>query len=325
MKCWLEDSFHSTLPIAGSFSIGRMPGNDLLLDDPEVSRRHALIHAQSGSAHWLVDLGSRNGVFVNGHRIRQPIQLDDHSHLKIASHTFVFRALRTADDDAAVETLFDRKDQGAHFPAWVLAADIAKFSGLSQTVPTRELAQLVGKWFLAANQIVEQHHGTFTAYRGDGFLAHWPDEPGLGAEVAGTLAALKRLQMAQKVQCCVAVHLGHIKVATRLSNPAEQLTGSTVNFAQRLARLAAEQRQFCLVSTAVAAQIGPALGLAAHGRHVVHGFEGHYPLHTFWPEGGDYVPQTALGMSRTMVAMPQPLTGGETVAAGLFLPVPAMQ
>jgi pSer/pThr/pTyr-binding forkhead associated (FHA) protein len=45
--------------------IGRMPGCDVQLDDPSVSRRHARISKASNG--WLVeDLGSTNGVVVNG-------------------------------------------------------------------------------------------------------------------------------------------------------------------------------------------------------------------------------------------------------------------
>jgi Nif-specific regulatory protein len=42
-----------------------MPGCDVQLDDPSVSRRHARI--SRANAGWLIeDLGSTNGVTVNG-------------------------------------------------------------------------------------------------------------------------------------------------------------------------------------------------------------------------------------------------------------------
>ena len=47
--------------------IGRAPGCDIHLDDPLVSRRHArVISSEVGTA--IQDLGSSNGVFVNGRR-----------------------------------------------------------------------------------------------------------------------------------------------------------------------------------------------------------------------------------------------------------------
>jgi pSer/pThr/pTyr-binding forkhead associated (FHA) protein len=40
------------------------------LDDPNVSRRHAELRREGGA--WVVaDLGSTNGVKINGHRVAQ--------------------------------------------------------------------------------------------------------------------------------------------------------------------------------------------------------------------------------------------------------------
>lgn len=49
--------------------IGRSANADLRLDDPSVSRRHALIVAEPGRALRVLDDRSLNGVFVNGRRI----------------------------------------------------------------------------------------------------------------------------------------------------------------------------------------------------------------------------------------------------------------
>jgi hypothetical protein len=46
--------------------IGRSPTADLRIDDPSVSRRHALIVAEPGKPLRVLDDRSLNGVFVNG-------------------------------------------------------------------------------------------------------------------------------------------------------------------------------------------------------------------------------------------------------------------
>jgi pSer/pThr/pTyr-binding forkhead associated (FHA) protein len=51
------------------FTVGRDPGNDIILRDPKVSRHHAEIVFERGF-FVLHDLASANGPFVNGKKIR---------------------------------------------------------------------------------------------------------------------------------------------------------------------------------------------------------------------------------------------------------------
>jgi predicted component of type VI protein secretion system len=62
----------------GTFAVGRNASCQLSLDDPLVSRRHAIFEVGPHGV-TVEDLGSRNGVIVNGHRIdaRVSIQVGD--------------------------------------------------------------------------------------------------------------------------------------------------------------------------------------------------------------------------------------------------------
>ncbi|MBK5259831.1 MAG: FHA domain-containing protein [Thermoanaerobaculia bacterium] len=51
------------------FTVGRDPGNDIILRDPKVSRHHAEIVFERGF-FVLHDLASANGTYVNSKRIR---------------------------------------------------------------------------------------------------------------------------------------------------------------------------------------------------------------------------------------------------------------
>jgi pSer/pThr/pTyr-binding forkhead associated (FHA) protein len=55
----------------GEATIGRDITNAIVINDAEVSRRHARLSPQAGG-YVLEDLGSTNGTFVNGQRLMGP-------------------------------------------------------------------------------------------------------------------------------------------------------------------------------------------------------------------------------------------------------------
>src|SRR6185436_6684469 len=52
-------------------TIGRDSANEIVINDAEISRRHARLTYQGGK-YVLEDLGSTNGTFVNGQRLAGP-------------------------------------------------------------------------------------------------------------------------------------------------------------------------------------------------------------------------------------------------------------
>lgn len=64
------DAVENELRLAGRpVRIGRDTRNDIVLDDKSVSRFHAEVRAE-GNAYFIVDLKSRNGVWVNGQQAK---------------------------------------------------------------------------------------------------------------------------------------------------------------------------------------------------------------------------------------------------------------
>lgn len=72
----------------GAFVVGRSSTCNLALDDALVSRRHATI-TNRGDSVWVEDMGSRNGVVVNGTRIPGPTKLGHLDRVTIGSHDIV--------------------------------------------------------------------------------------------------------------------------------------------------------------------------------------------------------------------------------------------
>jgi putative serine protease PepD len=70
--------------------VGRDPTSDLTLEDPQVSRRHALLWEDGGRYH-VRDERSTNGTLVNGERITGTRELRPGDRLRIGSSVFELR------------------------------------------------------------------------------------------------------------------------------------------------------------------------------------------------------------------------------------------
>jgi hypothetical protein len=71
--------------------IGRSAqGNHVVVQDPLVSSAHAEIRAQGGG-HYVQDLRSTNGTFVNGERISRPYPLADGDRITLGNTEWLYR------------------------------------------------------------------------------------------------------------------------------------------------------------------------------------------------------------------------------------------
>ncbi|MHC4608053.1 MAG: FHA domain-containing protein [Planctomycetota bacterium] len=70
--------------------IGRSKEADIFLDDPMSSRRQCEVHKRAGGGYILVDLGSKNGTYVNGSAV-STWSLTDGDLISIGETTIMFR------------------------------------------------------------------------------------------------------------------------------------------------------------------------------------------------------------------------------------------
>lgn len=70
-------------------TIGSVAGNTVVLADPAVSRKHAGIR-KVDSNYELADLGSTNGVYVNGHKVPKKT-LEPGDIIRVGNTEAVFR------------------------------------------------------------------------------------------------------------------------------------------------------------------------------------------------------------------------------------------
>ena len=75
--------------------IGREEG-DVVINDPETSRRHARIDIHSDGTVWLSDLASTNGTTLLGNPVTEPTQVLDRQEFSCGRSTFML-LIRTVD------------------------------------------------------------------------------------------------------------------------------------------------------------------------------------------------------------------------------------
>ncbi len=86
----LRDASGRRYPLqAPATRIGRLADNDIVLNDAEVSRHHAVI-IDTGSSFMITDLRSANGVLVQGRRLHPSATLADGDHIRICGHEYTF-------------------------------------------------------------------------------------------------------------------------------------------------------------------------------------------------------------------------------------------
>lgn len=85
----------------GENVLGRGADAAVPIDHSSVSRRHAIVRIEAGKA-VLEDCESKNGTFVRGHRVRQPLALADRDEIRLGRVRLVFRILRQDAPTATV-------------------------------------------------------------------------------------------------------------------------------------------------------------------------------------------------------------------------------
>ena len=119
--------------------VGRDPRCAVVVDDPEVSRRHARILQRGGA--WLIeDLESTNGTFVNGERVVTSQPLTDGDRIRLSNAILLtFRAAAEEeagtghhDEDDQAEVAHSRDAPHAHPPSDATAASRERVSVTSR-------------------------------------------------------------------------------------------------------------------------------------------------------------------------------------------------
>ncbi len=201
MSAFINFSLNSAtqrIPCKEVTAIGRDEGNDIVLDDSRVSRRHAVICRLQGDTYYLIDEGSSNGSLINAHRISLPTLLNNGDQITIGSVTLGFeqahvenpRTQPTAVSHTATVVLAPQVDV-VHTA--ILVADIRGFTRLSEAMPVRELTEVMNEWFRAATTCIKERHGIIDKFLGDCVYARWEGDRDAGRAVRRAIDSACRL------------------------------------------------------------------------------------------------------------------------------------
>ncbi len=241
--------------------VGRSSECQVIIPDPRVSRRHAMIRKQDGG-FYLFDLGSFNGSYLNGARVTAARQLRHGDVVSFADHEFHYgesggTPSRQNMDDIGGSTIALIRST----PVVLLVSDIKGFTALSEEIEADDLAQIIGGWYSDCELILSGEGATLDKFIGDCVLAYWTTvtEETLRAALR---AANRLLDSCEKIYAArpdvferidrrfevgVALHTGKVAYGG-MSQGEFTLVGDPVNLTFRLESLTRELESNVLLS-----------------------------------------------------------------------------
>lgn len=267
--------------IGNTASIGRTRENTVCLNfSPLVSRQHAIIRCHSAFQYQVIDLGSRNGTYVNDQRVVMPVILEPGARIRIADNTLTFLEEEDIDDnvDITVAATSMGSSAGMSRSVPMLVCDIRGFSTMSERLPSADLAQLLGAWFREGSNFVQKGQGTIDKFIGDALLAYWAGDTGCDGVFA---VARQLLQLATERQwpggepfrIALALHYGPATFSDMGLSAGRDATiiGDAVNTVFRLEAVSKELDRAVVLSEAFVEQLVERPALEDFGERTLKG------------------------------------------------------
>jgi adenylate cyclase len=285
MQAWLETSTGERIDLRGTCVIGRSNKSQVLVSDPHISRRHALVQQQSDREFWLVDLGSSNGTKLNGRRMIQPCRLQSGDSIRVHTFEFCYKEERPTQRLGAIDpvTTVDVAQNVTmvafeQVTSWLILTDIQGSSRLTQTLAPDEIAQMFGGWLLYCRDAIEKAGGTVNKYLGDGLFGYLQDAPDVAAKVHALIGTLAARQEKKQPPFRIVLHYGAVTLGGTGVSGEENLTGADVNFVFRLEKVAGKLAAPITLSESAAKRWARQEELTPLGEHPIASFDGTYPI-----------------------------------------------
>ena len=275
------------LEIGNTATIGRLRDSTVCLNtNPLASRQHAMIRCHNGFQYQIIDLGSRNGTYVNSQRVVTPMTLDDGARIRIGETEIVFSQEEPAGDTEELEVTM----AGTIGPAEqsirtvsLLLCDIRGFSTMAEKIPSSDLAQMLGAWFREAGNVIQRTGGTIDKFIGDAMLAYWTKRDAGPPECEAAFDAGRQLlDLAGSITWPVPASHFDIVVALHCGTVSCSNIGDTVNTVFRIEPLMKQLGRRMVMSGDFLAGLGAPPPVVDLGEHSLKGKR--QPVRLFTPE-----------------------------------------
>jgi adenylate cyclase len=287
------ESGNRYLPLVGShcWTIGRSDDNNFVITDRWISRNHAMLQCMETGEFYLIDLGSRNGSFVNGRRVSVPVTLRHGDRLTFGQTELEFfcpggmhQPFSTgnliSDELTATSALHVRRLIS------VMVVDIRDFTVLTRQLDEKILSEVIGTWFRHSGSIIRKYGSWVDKYIGDAVMAVWfhGSQKVTTSEIAQVCGALNDLYKMTRelnlqyplpfpLRIGAGINTGYAMVGNTGSGDRPDYTalGDTVNAAFRLESSTKELRLDVALGEATYQYLLP-LGIEQAGfqQHTVH-------------------------------------------------------
>jgi adenylate cyclase len=158
------------------WTVGRSEDSSIVLDSTLASRNHAVLQIVE-LKFCVIDLGSRNGTFVNGRRAITPVTLSSGDEITFGetNSKIFFEPVSTPiiDKDNNVGTQKTTVMLNRRRLTTVLVVDIRDFTILTRKLKEKVLSEVIGTWFGKATEIINNHSSWVDKYIGDAVMAVW--------------------------------------------------------------------------------------------------------------------------------------------------------
>jgi adenylate cyclase len=136
-----------------------------------------MIQVMETGEFYLIDLGSRNGSFVNGRRVSVPVTLRDGDHLTFGQTELQFccpvaahprKGERSPKREMSVTATLHLRRLIS-----VMVVDIRDFTVMTRQIDETVLSESIGTWFRCAGEIISRYGSWVDKYIGDAVMAVW--------------------------------------------------------------------------------------------------------------------------------------------------------